>query len=85
MECLETAGEYSHDEHTHYVACTDYVGNVITKNGMYIKEEKPPAVPTIKRIPLYQADKPLKRKICAFWLKKNANYYIEEFADTCMT
>lgn len=40
----------------------------------------PPVVPTIKRIPLYRADKPLRRKICAFWLKKNANYYIEEFA-----
>jgi DNA-binding transcriptional LysR family regulator len=42
----------------------------------------PPVVPTIKRIPLYRGDKPLRRKICAFWLKKCTNYYIEEFAET---
>lgn len=42
----------------------------------------PPAIPTIKRIPLYRMDMPVKRTICAFWLKKNTNYYIEEFADT---
>ena len=42
----------------------------------------PPVIPAIRRIPLYRADTPVKRRICAFWLKKNANYYIEEFADT---
>ncbi|MCC8023856.1 MAG: LysR family transcriptional regulator [Clostridium sp.] len=42
----------------------------------------PPTIPTIKRIPLYRGESLIKRKICAFWLKKNTNYYIEEFADT---
>jgi len=42
----------------------------------------PPAVSTIKRIPLYRGERPIKRKICAFWLKKNTNYYIEEFSAT---
>ena len=42
----------------------------------------PPAVPTIQRIPLHRGDKPLRRKICAFWLKECTNYYIEEFAET---
>lgn len=41
-----------------------------------------PAVSNIKRIPLYRYAQPIKRKICAFWLKKNTNYYIEEFAET---
>lgn len=42
----------------------------------------PPVVSTIKRIPLYRGESPIKRKICAFWQKKNTNYYIEEFAST---
>lgn len=42
----------------------------------------PPVIPTIKRIPLCRGEAPIKRTICAFWLKKNTNYYIEEFADT---
>lgn len=42
----------------------------------------PPAIPAIKRIPLYRGEMPIRRTICAFWLKKNTNYYIEEFADT---
>ena len=42
----------------------------------------PPVMPAIRRIPLYREDMPVKRTICAFWLKKNTNYYIEEFADT---
>lgn len=41
----------------------------------------PPVIPAIRRIPLYRKDMPVKRTICAFWLKKNTNYYIEEFAD----
>lgn len=41
-----------------------------------------PVLSTIKRIPLYRGKNPVRRKICAFWLKENANYYIEEFADT---
>lgn len=40
----------------------------------------PPPIPTIQRIPLYRGDKPLRRKICVFWLKECTNYYIEEFA-----
>lgn len=44
----------------------------------------PPVISTIKRIPLYRGDTPIKRRICAFWLKKNTNYYIEEFADTLL-
>ncbi|WP_416326768.1 LysR family transcriptional regulator [[Eubacterium] hominis] len=42
----------------------------------------PPVIPNIKRIPLYRGDQPLRRTICAFWLKKYTNYYIEEFANT---
>ena len=42
----------------------------------------PPVIPAIKRIPLYRGETPVKRTICAFWLKKNTNHYIEEFADT---
>ena len=41
----------------------------------------PPVIPAIRRIPLYRKDMPVKRTICAFWLKKNTNYYIDEFAD----
>lgn len=41
----------------------------------------PPAIPAIKRIPLCRGDAPIKRTICAFWRKKDTNYYIEEFAD----
>lgn len=42
----------------------------------------PSVIPAIRRIPLCREDMPVKRTICAFWLKKNTNYYIEEFADT---
>ena len=56
---------------------------IMTDNAMadhiYIE---PLTLPTIKRIPLYRREAPLKRTICAFWLKDNANYYIEEFAAT---
>lgn len=45
----------------------------------------PPVIPTIKRIPVFRGETVLKRKICTFWLKKNTNYYIEEFADTLHT
>lgn len=40
----------------------------------------PPAVAAIKRVLLYRGERPIKRTICVFWLKKNTNYYIEEFA-----
>ena len=35
----------------------------------------------IKRIPLFNKDKQIQRKYCAFWSKERTNYYIEEFAD----
>lgn len=35
----------------------------------------------IKRLPLYRPDhKPIQFNYCAFWKKKQSNYYIEEFA-----
>lgn len=36
--------------------------------------------PAIRRIPLYRNDAPVRRNICAFWLKEKTNYYIEKFA-----
>lgn len=42
----------------------------------------PPVLQSMKRIPLYHGENPIRRTICTFWLKKNTNYYIEEFADT---
>ncbi|MDO4581090.1 MAG: LysR family transcriptional regulator [Bacillota bacterium] len=42
----------------------------------------PPVMSTTKRIPLFKGERPIKRNICAFWLKHATNYYIEEFATT---
>lgn len=42
----------------------------------------PPKLPKIKRIALFNQGVLIKRTICAFWLKQNTNYYIEEFAET---
>ena len=36
----------------------------------------------ICRLPIYQGDRQIMRNYCAFWRKEQANYYIEEFADT---
>lgn len=40
----------------------------------------PAPAPAIRRIPLYRNDAPVRRNICAFWLKEKTNYYIEKFA-----
>lgn len=42
----------------------------------------PPAGDFICRLPIYQGDRQIMRNYCAFWRKEQANYYIEEFADT---
>lgn len=40
MNVFETTGEYGFDGQKHFVAYTDYTGNVITKNGLYIEPDK---------------------------------------------
>ena len=35
----------------------------------------------ISRIPLVRNGEPIKKTYCAFWLKENSGYYIEEFAE----
>lgn len=40
----------------------------------------PPEINSVRRLPIYAGDKHLMRNYCAFWLKNNTNYYIEEFA-----
>ena len=42
----------------------------------------PPAGDFICRLPIYQGERQIMRNYCAFWRKEQANYYIEEFADT---
>ncbi|MDO4543742.1 MAG: LysR family transcriptional regulator [Clostridia bacterium] len=39
-----------------------------------------PVVASIKRITLYRGDRSIRRRICAFWQKKNACPQIEDFA-----
>ncbi|ANZ94131.1 transcriptional regulator [Brochothrix thermosphacta] len=39
-----------------------------------------PVTSRVKRIPLYRTEQPIIRNYCAFWMKRTANYYIEEFA-----
>lgn len=47
----------------------------LEKVGHFFTSEK-----AIKRIPVYQKNKPIFRNYCAFWPKDRTNYYIEEFA-----
>lgn len=42
----------------------------------------PPEGSTIRRLPVYRDGSQILRNYCVFWRKKQANYYIEEFADT---
>ena len=42
----------------------------------------PPAGDFICRLPICQGERQIMRNYCAFWRKEQANYYIEEFADT---
>ncbi len=37
---FETTGEYAFDGQRHLAAYTDYTGNLITKNGLYIEPDK---------------------------------------------
>ena len=39
-----------------------------------------PVTSRVKRLPLYRTEQPIIRNYCAFWMKRTANYYIEEFA-----
>lgn len=41
----------------------------------------PPAGTSIRRLPIYQGERPLLRNYCAFWRKEQTNSYIEAFAD----
>lgn len=43
-------------------------------------KERTAAEEAIARLPLYQGNKPIQRKYCAFWKKDNSGYYVEEFA-----
>ena len=95
---LITPSKQRHGEAAYYRDTLGFVGNflyaenleegrlMVLGNRGFLPLENigtmPPAMPTVKRIPLYRRDKPVKRTICAFWLKKNTNYYIEEFADS---
>lgn len=40
----------------------------------------PPVQATVRRLPLYRRQEPIRRRYCAFWRKERTNYYIEEFA-----
>ena len=40
----------------------------------------PPEGASIRRLPVWQGDKQIMRRYCAFWRKDRTNYYIEEFA-----
>ena len=35
----------------------------------------------VKRLPVMEQGQQLKRNYCLFWVKENASYYIEEFAE----
>lgn len=39
VNIFKSVGEYKIDDNTHMVAYTDYTGNTITKNGLYIGAE----------------------------------------------
>ena len=41
----------------------------------------PPCGTGVKRLPVMEQGQQLKRNYCLFWVKENANYYIEEFAE----
>lgn len=41
----------------------------------------PPPGAAVKRLPIVQNGRQLKRNYCVFWLKEYTNYYIEEFAE----
>lgn len=41
----------------------------------------PPCGIGVKRLPVMEQGQQLKRNYCLFWVKENANYYIEEFAE----
>lgn len=40
----------------------------------------PPPGAAIRRIPIMQSGRQLKRNYCLFWVREQSNYYIEEFA-----
>lgn len=41
----------------------------------------PPPGAAVRRLPIVQNGRQLKRNYCVFWLKEHTNYYIEEFAE----
>ena len=41
----------------------------------------PPCGTGVKRLPVMELGQQLKRNYCLFWVKENASYYIEEFAE----
>ena len=41
----------------------------------------PPCRTGVKRLPVMEQGQQLKRNYCLFWVKENASYYIEEFAE----
>ena len=41
----------------------------------------PPPGAAVKRLPIVQNGRQLKKNYCVFWLKEHTNYYIEEFAE----
>ena len=41
----------------------------------------PPCGTGVKRLPVMEQGQQLKRNYCLFWVKENASYYIEEFAE----
>lgn len=44
----------------------------------------PPAGGSIRRLPIFQDGKPLRRNYCAFWRKGQPNGYVERFAHTLL-
>lgn len=58
---------------------------MVAGNRGFLPVEKvgtfPPCGTGVKRLPVMEQGQQLKRNYCLFWVKENASYYIEEFAE----
>ena len=58
---------------------------MVAGNRGFLPVERVGTLPTcgtgVKRLPVMERGQQLKRNYCLFWMKENANYYIEEFAE----
>lgn len=58
---------------------------MVAGNRGFLPVERVGTLPTcgtgVKRLPVMERGQQLKRNYCLFWVKENASYYIEEFAE----